>query len=116
MHAVIAPAVLQRSEGRSEPKAEHGGMIVVWVQHRIHHRLVAQSHVHERKDWKSVEDLDVIFVMTSRVRRLDLRTKLGEADQNVVLNLTVKANTSSKVSVPGEASSTIGISAGLIMY
>ncbi len=45
-----------------------------------------------------------------------LRTKLGEADQNVVLNLTVKANTSSKVSVSGEASSTIGISAGSFMY
>ncbi len=40
------------------------------VQHRIHYRLVAQSHVHERKEWKSVEDLDVVFVMTSRVRRL----------------------------------------------
>jgi hypothetical protein len=30
---------------------------------------------------------------------LGLRAKLGEADQNVVLNLTVKANTSSRVAV-----------------
>ncbi len=87
-------------------------MVYLASQSRVDNILVAQSHVHERKDWKSVEDLDVIFVMTSRVRRLDLRTKLGEADQNVVLNLTVKANTSSRFSVSGEASSTTGISAG----